>query len=198
VGIPRMRGILEKHGECTWISYHHCRRPSLCLAKCHGQEEFRFAQIRISTSRHAWRSHGTQRMSRVAKKNAPGTRHPRKKGKKRHSKKDPTFMRVMSHDEWLGGVSYVRHVTRINVSCHTWFFFECVRPDVRGHSWRMRVTHTWMRHAMYEWVMSYLKESYMSRVNVSVHPYEWVMSHMNESCHIWMSHGAHEWVKSHI
>jgi len=62
------------------------------------------------------------------------------------------------------------------------------------------MSHVWMSHMTYEWVMSWKVLS--SR---RAHTHEWVMSHMNESCHIWMNHVTHmneschpyEWIMSY-
>ena len=68
------------------------------------------------------------------------------------------------------------------IECH---MDECV---TQNESW-----------LMYEWVMSHMWMSHVTRVNESCHTFEWVMSHMwmshvthmNEACH------THGWVMSH-
>jgi len=104
---------------------------------------------------------------------------------------------------------WMRHVKRTNESCHT-----CETCGF-AMSW-LKCTIT------YEWVMSCVCISHITRMNESCDTYKWVMSHMwmshvtrmNESCYtrawvrlnVWMSHvnqvneSCHtcEWVTSHL
>jgi len=54
------------------------------------------------------------------------------------------------------------------------------------------MSHVWINHIMYKWVILHIKVSYVKHMNESCHTYEEVISHMNESCH------THKWVMSHI
>ena len=95
------------------------------------------------------------------------------------------------------------HVTHMNESCHTYEIVnieiklqECsihTTPHAAWRSWMSHVTHmneschTYecvMSH-VYEWVMSHIWMSRITRMNESYHTYGWVMSH------IWMSHVRH-------
>jgi len=64
--------------------------------------------------------------------------------------------------------------------------------DFKSHM--NELSHKWMSHGTYEWVMSRMNES--CHVWTSHVTYERVMPHMNESCQIWMSHVKYEWVMS--
>jgi len=86
---------------------------------------------------------------------------------------------------------WMRHVTRMNESCHTYEW-------VMSHIWMSRVTHVNASCHTYEWVMSHIWMSHVTHINESCHTCECVMSHiwmshvthMNESCH------TYEWVMS--
>ena len=49
----------------------------------------------------------------------------------------------------------------------------------------------------YEWVMSHIWMSHVTRMNKSCHTYEWVMSHRRHACSRETCH-THEWVMSHV
>ena len=66
---------------------------------------------------------------------------------------------------------WMRHVTHMNESCHT---YECVMSHI------------------YEWVMSHVRMSHVTRMNASCHTYEWVNRWVKESCH------TYEWVRPHL
>ena len=77
--------------------------------------------------------------------------------------------------EWVVSHIWMRHVTHINESWHT-------------YEWVM--SHTWTSPTTHEWVMSHIWMRHNTLMNESCHTYEWVMSH------IWMSHVTHtKWMR---
>jgi len=118
--------------------------------------------------------------------------------------------------EWVMSHIWIRHVTRVNESCHTYEY-------VMSHIWMSHVTHTNTACHTGEWVKSHICISHVTQVNESSHTYAWVMSHTpppssshshssmshvthTQSCrtcehvtsHVWMSHVTHMNESCHI
>jgi len=95
---------------------------------------------------------------------------------------------------WDKTHSYVRHeyLTQSSVLL-AWRGWVLSYID---QSYELFMSHIWMRHVTYEWVISNLDESchtWKSHIT-----YEWVMSRVNESCHTWMHHVTYARIMSHI
>ena len=95
--------------------------------------------------------------------------------------------------EWVMSHIWLSHVTHMNESCHT---YECVTL----HKWISHVTHMNESRHTYERVTSHIWMSHVTHMDESCHTYEWVMSHL------WISHvtrmnelrHTYGWVISHI
>ena len=91
-------------------------------------------------------------------------------------------------------VGYHKHdkgICMINVT------YESGMSHVKNHvkySWI--VSHTWISHVTYEWVMSWMNTS--CQICTRHFKYAWVTSHMHEPCHICMSHVTYACAMSHM
>jgi len=109
---------------------------------------------------------------------------------------------------------WMRHVTRMNESCHTYEW-------VMSHIWMSRVTHVNASCHTYEWVMSHIWMSHVTHMNESwVHRWDAAMqrahahrhlslirmrhvTHVNEACHTYVTRmnascHTYECVMSHV
>jgi len=87
--------------------------------------------------------------------------------------------------EWVMSHIWMRHVTYMNESCHTYKW-------VMSHIWMSHVTHMDESCHTYGCVMSHRWMSHVTYMNESCHIYGCVMSH------IWMSHVTHMNESFHI
>jgi len=127
-------------------------------------------------------------------------------------------MRSCRHrtDEWVMSHIWMRHVTNMNESCHTYDgIMSHKRMSHVSHRNASRICMRSSRHCTYDWVMSRMWLSHVASVRESCHTYEcvsyayeWVMSRiemrrgyawgavdiarMNVSCH------TSAWVVSQI